>query len=163
MTISTIHSTLKMAAAISDAKPVPAANTIQQRVAQAWQDNPAGKVTVTEKKEPTDTPPLSAIAQSDIDDFVGNLRMTQDKKDLFVLLKKKLNSLPAAERKQFIAKLVTTLKASELPEDKALLTEKLNPAYSMYISASMIIGQLNQQSLDKMGKIPTEDDGDEYY
>lgn len=128
MTISTIHSTLKMAAAISDAKPVPPANNIHQRVAQAWQDNPVVKVAVTEKKEPTDAPQLSAIEQSDIDDFVGNLRMIQDKKDLFVLLKKKLNSLPTAERKQFIAQLVTTLKASELSEDKALLKEKFNPA-----------------------------------
>ncbi|CNK61253.1 hypothetical protein [Yersinia enterocolitica] len=163
MTISTIHSTLKMAAAISDAKPVPPANNIHQRVAQAWQDNPVVKVAVTEKKEPTDAPQLSAIEQSDIDDFVGNLRMIQDKKDLFVLLKKKLNSLPTAERKQFIAQLVTTLKASELSEDKALLKEKFNPAYSMYLAANMIIGQLNQQSLDTMGKVPTEDDGDEYY
>ncbi|HHA0034266.1 TPA: hypothetical protein ACOEXB_000921 [Yersinia enterocolitica] len=156
MTISMIHSTLKLAAALTDAKPVSHSNTIQQRVAQAWQDNPAGKIPATEKKASAQH--TSATEQSAIDDFVESLRTTQDKKALFGLLNRKLMSLSSAERKTFMNRLVATLDTSEVPGDETLLKEKFNPAYAMYIAHDMLLNQMKEEVFSKMGRVPDEDD-----
>ncbi|WP_162301863.1 hypothetical protein [Yersinia hibernica] len=136
----------------TDAKPVPRHDNIQLRVAQAWQEN------TMEKNTPTAESQLSAMGQSDVSEFIESLRTTQDKQALFVLLNQKLRSLPSIEREKFITELVGAIKNSELPEDKNLLKEKFNPAYSMYISADIFANQLNQESLAKMGKMPDSDD-----
>ncbi|HEN3279057.1 TPA: hypothetical protein U5D21_000831 [Yersinia enterocolitica] len=147
-----------MTAMISDAKPVAPANTIHQRVAQAWQDNPVGKSSTMEKKESASTPQLSAEEQSGIDDFIEGLRTTEDKRGLFGLLNKKLMSLSKSERIKFVTGLETTLETSTVPGDETLLKEKYNPAYAMYIANDMLLGQLKEQVFSQMGKIPNEDD-----
>ncbi|CNK23576.1 Uncharacterised protein [Yersinia aldovae] len=158
MTISMINSTLKMAAALTDAKPVAHSNNVQQRVAQAWQGNPAGKTPAMQKQE--SAPQFSAKEQSAIDDFVESLRTTEDKKALFGLLNKKLMSLSSAERVKFLTGLNMTIKNSEVPGDDALLKEKFNPAYAMYIGNGMLLNQMKEEVLSKMGKVPDEDDED---
>lgn len=150
--MSILHSTLKTITTTTDAKPAPHGHNIQQQVAQAWQNNKMGKNT------PTGESPLPTMGQSDITEFIESLRNAQDKKTLFVLLNNKLSSLPSKEREKFITGLVTAIKASELPEDKTLLKEKFNPAYSMYIATGIFANQLNQESLAKMGQIPNDDD-----
>ncbi|EEQ11875.1 hypothetical protein ymoll0001_4630 [Yersinia mollaretii ATCC 43969] len=98
------------------------------------------------------------MEQSDINKFIESLRTTPEKRKLFALLNNKLRSLSSTEREKFISGLVQTLKASEQPEDQNLLKEKFNPAYSMYISSGILINQLNQESLAKIGQAPREDD-----
>lgn len=156
MTISMIHSTLKLATALTDAKPVSHSSTIQQRVAQAWQGNPAGKIPATEKKETAPQP--SATEQFAIDDFVDSMRTTQDKKALFVLLNRKLMSLSSAERTTFMGQLVATIDNSVVPGDETLLKEKFNPAFAMYTANNMLLDQLNEEVFSKMGRIPDEND-----
>lgn len=161
MTITTIHSTLKMTAMISDAKPVAPANTIHQRVAQAWQDNPVGKSSTMEKKESAKTPQLSAEEQSGIDDFIESLRTTNDKKALISLVNNKLFSMPSAKREIFITELEATLQASASPEDQTLIQEKFNPAYAFHFATTMLADQLNEQSLKEMSRVPSEDYDDD--
>ncbi|MGE4755312.1 hypothetical protein AB8965_15350 [Yersinia enterocolitica] len=161
MTITTIHSTLKMAAMISDAKPVAPANTIHQRVAQAWQDNPVGKSSTMEKKESANTPQLSAEERSGIDDFIEKLRTTHDKKALINLVNNKLFSMPVAKRVIFVSALEETLQASASPEDQTLIQEKFNPAYIFHFATTMLADQLNEQSLKEMSRVPSDDDNDD--
>ena len=156
MTISMIHSTLEMATALTDAKPVAHSNNVQQRVAQAWQDNPAGKMAATEKKGSTQQ--TTATEQSAIDDFIDSLRTTHDKKALFGMLNRKLISLSPAERTTFITRLSSTLNASAVPGDETLLKEKFNPAYALYIANGMFLTQMKEELFSKMGKAPDEDD-----
>lgn len=156
MTISMIHSALKMTAAITDTKSVP--NTAQQRVAQAWQTSPAGKTSSTEKKEPERQ--LSTQEQAAIDEFVENMRATQDKRALFGMLNRKLMSLSSAERISFLTGLEVTIKNSEVPGDETLLSEKFKPAYAMYIANDMFLTQMKEEIFSKMGKVPDEDDDD---
>ncbi|HDL6961232.1 TPA: hypothetical protein PXM28_000441 [Yersinia enterocolitica] len=145
-----------MATALTDAKPVAHSNNVQQRVAQAWQDNPAGKMPATEKKGSTQQ--TTATEQSAIDDFIDSLRTTHDKKALFGLLNTKLRSLPTAERMKFLSGLDSTLNASAVPGDEILLKEKFNPAYAMYIANDMLLTQMKEDVFSKMGKVPDEDD-----
>ncbi|CNK33338.1 Uncharacterised protein [Yersinia mollaretii] len=147
-----------MAAALPNSEPARQSNPIHLRVAEAWQANTSGKTAVTERNKPTDKLQISTTEQLEIDKFIENLRATSEKKELFVLLSKKLRGLSSTERETFIRGLVQTLKASEQPEDQNLLKEKFNPAYSMYISSGILINQLNQESLAKIGQAPHEDD-----
>ncbi|MDA5537119.1 hypothetical protein [Yersinia mollaretii] len=161
MTITTLHSTLKMAAAIPNSVPALQNNNIHLRVAEAWQTNTSGKTAATEQNKPTDKPQISEMEQSDINKFIESLRATPEKRELFALLNNKLRSLSSIEREKFISGLVQTLKASEQPEDQNLLQEKFNPAYSMYIASGILINQLNQESLAKIGQVPREDDDED--
>ena len=156
MSISMIHSALKMTATVPYVKSVSHSNNnVQQRVAQAWQDNPAGKIS-TEKNGSALQP--STTGQSAIDDFVESLRTTQDKKALFGLLNRKLISLSSTERTTFITGLVATLNTSEVPGDHTLLKEKFDPAYAMYIANNMLLTQMKEEVFSKMGRVPDEDD-----
>ncbi|QKJ05260.1 hypothetical protein HRD69_07290 [Yersinia mollaretii ATCC 43969] len=147
-----------MAAALPNSEPARQSNNIHLRVAEAWQANTSGKTAVTERNKSTDKPQISEMEQSDINKFIESLRTTPEKRKLFALLNNKLRSLSSTEREKFISGLVQTLKASEQPEDQNLLKEKFNPAYSMYISSGILINQLNQESLAKIGQAPREDD-----
>lgn len=150
-----------MAAAIPNSAPALQNNNIHLRVAEAWQTNTSGKTAATEQNKPTDKPQISEMEQSDINKFIESLRATPEKRELFALLNNKLRSLSSIEREKFISGLVQTLKASEQPEDQNLLKEKFNPAYSMYIASGILINQLNQESLAKIGQVPREDDDED--
>ncbi|MFJ1228797.1 hypothetical protein [Yersinia proxima] len=161
MTISMIQSALKMTAAITDTKSVP--NTVQQRVAQAWQASPGGASPTTEKKEPGLQ--LSTKEQAAIDEFIEKMRTTdmkkkEEKRELFSMLNKKLISLSSAERVSFMTGLSVTIKDSEVPGDETLLKEKFNPVYSLYLANDMFLTQMKEEIFSKMGKVPNEDDDD---
>ncbi len=149
-----------MAAAITNQEPVPH-NNIHLRVTEAWQKNIAGKIAAPVGNKLTEQPQVSTLEQSAIDKFIENMHATSAKKDLFVLINKKLRSLSAIEREKFINGLVQTLKTSEFTKDQTLLKEKFNPAYSMYIATDILVNQLNQESLSKIGQAPREDDEDD--
>ncbi|WP_227739359.1 hypothetical protein [Yersinia artesiana] len=161
MTISMIQSALKMTAAITDTKSVP--NTVQQRVAQAWQASPGGTSPATEKKEPGLQ--LSTKEQAAIDEFIEKMRTTdmqnkEEKKALFGMLNRKLISLSSTERERFLIGLNETIKQSEVPGDETLLKEKFNPTYAMYIGNGMLLNQMKEEVFSKMGKAPDEDDAE---
>lgn len=158
MTISMLHSTVKMTATITGTEPAPHSKNVHLRVAQAWQNNPVEKMPATEKNRPPAELQFSAIEQSVIENFIESMRTTQDKKALFALLNKKLRSLSSAERVKFLTGLETTIKKSALPEDQILLKEKFNPAYAMYVATDMLINQLNQELLAKIGRVPDDDE-----
>ncbi|MDN0112180.1 hypothetical protein [Yersinia mollaretii] len=161
MTITTLHSTLKMTATLPNSEPARQSNNIHLRVAGAWQTNTSGKTAATEQNKPTDKLQISATEQVEIDKFIESLRATPEKKEIFVLLNKKLRSLSSTERGKFIGGLVQTLKASDQPEVQDLLKEKFNPAYSMYIATDILVNQINQESLSKIGQAPREDDDED--
>lgn len=161
MTISMIQSALKMTAAITDTKSVP--NTVQQRVAQAWQANPGGTTLATGKKE--SGLQFSTKEQAAIDEFIEKMRTTdmtkkEEKKALFGMLNRKLISLSSKERVSFLSGLEATIKNSEVPGDETLLKEKFNPVYSLYIANDMFLTQMKEEIFSKMGEVPNEDDED---
>ncbi|WP_230822877.1 hypothetical protein [Yersinia mollaretii] len=161
MTITTLHSTLKMAAALPNSEPTRQSNNIHLRVAEAWQANASGKTVATEQNKPTEKLQISATEQLEIDKFIESLRATPEKKELFVLLNKKLRSLSLTERDKFIGGLIQTLKASDQLEDQNLLKEKVNPALSKYFVADMYINDFNQKIISKVGQVPREDDDED--
>jgi len=60
--------------------------------------------------------------------------------------------------------LIRELKNADLPKIKALIKEKFNHAYAMYIASGMMVAQLNEHSLEKFGRvISDDDDGDDEY
>ncbi|WP_051144547.1 hypothetical protein [Yersinia massiliensis] len=160
MTITTLHSALKIAAA-PNSKPEPNSNNIHLRIRQAWQGNASEKTETAKTNQPNVQPKISATEQSTIDKFIESMHSTHEKKDLFILLSKQLRGLSAAEREKFISGLVSTLKTSEQPRDQTLLKEKFNPAYSMYIAGGIFVNQMNQESLSKIGQMPKDEDDDD--
>lgn len=150
-----------MAAALPNSEPARQSNNIHLRVAGAWQTNTSGKTVATEQNKPTDKLQISATEQVEIDKFIEILRATSEKKELFVLLSKKLRSLSSTERGKFIGGLIQTLKESDQLEDQNLLKEKANPAFSRYFIADTYINEFNQEIISKIGQVPREDDDED--
>ncbi len=104
---------------------------------------------------------LSEAEKKTIEDFIERLLTTQSKRETYVLLNHKLSSLSRESREKFIAGLIQELKNADSPEVEALLKEKFNPAYSMYIASGMMVAQLNEHSLENFGQVISEDDDDD--
>ncbi len=150
-----------MTAALPNSEPTRQSNNIHLRVAEAWQTNTSGKTAATEQNKSTEKLKISTTEQLEIDKFIESLRATPEKKELFVLLNKKLRSLSLTERDKFIGGLIQTLKASDQLEDQNLLKEKVNPALSKYFVADMYINDFNQKIISKVGQVPREDDDED--
>lgn len=150
-----------MTAAMPNSAPALQNNNTHLRVAEAWQTNTSGRTAITEKNKLTDMPKISETEQLEIDKLIEIMHATSEKKELFVLLNKKLRSLSSAKRENFITVLLGTLDKSERPEDQVLREEKVNPAFSMYFVADMYINEFNQEILSKIGQVPREDDDED--
>lgn len=164
MTLPLLHSVLKTLVTMSTNLPLNNSNDVEHRVTQAWQSR-TDSIGENQKTEEItsmgESVDLSEAEKKTIEDFIERLLTTQSKRETYVLLNHKLSSLSRESREKFIAGLIQELKNADSPEVEALLKEKFNPAYSMYIASGMMVAQLNEHSLENFGQVISEDDDDD--